>query len=123
MALIAKEDFFSLMYSQNKLLRNLLGILCARLREAWKKIEMMNLHNASNRVKMLLLLLAKSIGEGNEEGIVLNMKLIHQDIADMTGLSRETVTRVLDRWKKNGEIRILRNKCIQLTPEFESIPL
>lgn len=122
-ALIAKEDFFSLLYSQNKLLRNLLGILCARLRESWKKIEMMNLHNASNRVKMLLLLLAKSIGEGGEEGIVLNMKLIHQDIADMTGLSRETVTRVLDRWKKSGEIRVLRNKCIQLTPEFESIPL
>lgn len=122
-ALIAKDDFFSLMYSQNKLLRNLLGILCARLRESWKKIEMMNLHNASNRVKMLLLLLAKSIGEGSEEGIILNMKLIHQDIADMTGLSRETVTRVLDRWKKNGEIRILRNKYIQLTPEFESIPL
>jgi len=122
-ALISKDDFMSLVFSQNKLLRNLLAILCARLRESWKKIEMLNQHNASDRVKMLLLMLAKNIGERGEEGIILNMKLVHQDIADMTGLTRETVTRVLDRWKKSGEIRVLRNKYIQLTPEFESITL
>jgi hypothetical protein len=40
----------------------------------------------------------------------------------MTGLSRETVTRI-DRWKKHGEIKIYKNKLIHLTPEFESIEL
>jgi len=39
----------------------------------------------------------------------------------MTGLTRETVTRVLDKWQKSGEIQVLKNKFIQLRPEFESI--
>ncbi len=51
----------------------------------------------------------------------MKIKLIHQDIADMTGLSRETVTRVLDKWKKSGEIKILNSKFVLLKPEFESI--
>jgi CRP-like cAMP-binding protein len=54
---------------------------------------------------------------------VLRVRLIHQDMADMTGLTRETVTRVLDKWKKTGEINILEGKYIRLNPEFHSIQL
>jgi CRP/FNR family transcriptional regulator len=82
---------------------------------------MLNFHNASDRIKMLLLMLAETVGEKTERGTILNIKLIHQDIADMTGLTRETVTRVLDKWRRSGEIRILSNKLIQLRPEFETI--
>jgi CRP/FNR family cyclic AMP-dependent transcriptional regulator len=57
------------------------------------------------------------------EGTTLRIKLIHQNMADMTGLTRETVTRVLDRWKKNGEIKITKDKLIHLNAEFESIQL
>ena len=39
------------------------------------------------------------------------------------GLTRETVTRVLDKWKKSGEIEILRNKYIRLNDEFYSIEI
>jgi CRP/FNR family transcriptional regulator len=66
---------------------------------------------------------AEDYGEKMTDGTTLHIRLIHQDIADMTGLTRETVTRVLDRWKKSGEIRIGKNRLIHLTPEFESIPL
>jgi CRP/FNR family transcriptional regulator len=48
---------------------------------------------------------------------------MHQDMADMTGLTRETVTRVLDKWKKSGEIEVLRSKHIRLNHEFYSIQL
>ena len=41
----------------------------------------------------------------------------------MAGLTRETVTRLLDRWKKTGEIEILNNKYIRLKDEFYSIEL
>jgi CRP/FNR family transcriptional regulator len=49
--------------------------------------------------------------------------LIHKDLADMTGLTRETVTRVLDKWKKSGEIEMLRSNYIRLNDEFNSIEL
>jgi CRP/FNR family transcriptional regulator, cyclic AMP receptor protein len=122
-AIISRCDFYALLYSQSKILNNLLNILCCRLRESWKKIQMLTFHDASDRVKMLLMMLADSHGEKTGRGTVLNVKLIHQNIADMTGLTRETVTRVLDRFVKSGEITILSNKLIQLNPEFHSITL
>ena len=120
-AIISKRDFYSLLYGQKKVLDNLLHILSSRLREAWKRIQLLNFNNASQRVKMLLIMLSETYGIETPTGTELNIKLIHQDIADMTGLTRETVTRVLDKWQKTGEITVLKNKHIMLRPEFESI--
>jgi len=120
-AIISKQEFFALLLNQHKVLENLLQILCSRIRESMKKIQILNFNNAAQRMKMLFLMLAESHGEKTQEGTILKVKLIHQDIADMTGLTRETVTRILDKWRKGGEIQILSNKYILLTPEFESI--
>jgi CRP/FNR family cyclic AMP-dependent transcriptional regulator len=121
-AIISKHDFFALLLGQNKVLENLLRILCSRLRESMKKIQILNFNNAAQRIKMLFLLLSETYGEQTADGTVLKIKLIHQNIADMTGLTRETVTRILDKWRRNGEILVLKNKFILLKSEFESIP-
>jgi CRP/FNR family transcriptional regulator, cyclic AMP receptor protein len=120
-AIISKNDFYALLLSQNKVLENLLRILCSRLRDSMKKIQILNFNNAAQRIKMLFLMLSETYGEQSAEGIILKIKLIHQDIADMTGLTRETVTRILDKWRRGGEIEILKNKFILLKSEFESI--
>ena len=120
-AIISKQEFFSLLLSQNKVLENLLKILCGRIRESMKKIQILNFNNAAQRIKMLFMMLSESHGDQVREGTILKIKLIHQDIADMTGLTRETVTRILDKWRKSGEIQILKNKFILLKPEFETI--
>ena len=93
-------------------------ILCSRLRECWAKVQMMNFNNASQRVKMLLIMLSDKYGSRSDEGVILNIKLTHQDIAEMSGMTRETVTRVIDKLQKAGEIEILGNKRIRLTPDF-----
>jgi CRP/FNR family transcriptional regulator, cyclic AMP receptor protein len=122
-AIISKKDFYALLYTQKKVLDNLLHSLSSQLRESWKKIQMLNFNDAAQRIKMLFLMLAETYGKETPRGVLLSIKLIHQDIADMTGLTRETVTRVMDRLQKSGEIKVLENKLIQLNPEFESISL
>lgn len=122
-ALITKAEFFSLIYTQREVLENVLHILCARLRDSIGKIELLNFNNAAQRIKMLFMMMAENYGERTPQGTVLTIRLLHQDIADMVGLTRETVTRVLDRLKKSGEIEFLDKKRIRLTPDFESIPL
>jgi CRP/FNR family cyclic AMP-dependent transcriptional regulator len=122
-AIISKKDFYSLLYTQKKVLDNLLYSLSSRLRESWKKIQLLNFNDAAQRIKMLFLMLAETYGKETPRGVLLSIKLIHQDIADMTGLTRETVTRVLYKLQKSGEIKVLENKLIQLNPEFESISL
>jgi CRP/FNR family cyclic AMP-dependent transcriptional regulator len=116
-AFISKKDFYSLLSTQNKVLDTLLQILCSRLRDSWKRIYLLNFKHASERVKMLFLSLSLENGKRTDEGVQLNLKLTHQEIADMTGLTRESVTRVLDKLQKDGEVAI-KNKQIYLSSQF-----
>ncbi len=63
-------------------------------------------------------MLTGEYGEKTPEGTVLNIKLTHQDISNMTGLTRESVTRVIDKLQKQKEIIVLKNRSICLTPRF-----
>jgi len=116
--LISKDEFYSTIHSHKKILYNLLLILCSRLRESWEKIQLLSLKNASERLRILLYMLSNKYGEKTSKGTTLNIKLTHQEMAEMSGMARETVTRVLDKWHKEGEINILRNKLIHLKADF-----
>ncbi len=117
-SLISRKNFYTLMLKNEKIVQNLLLIMCQRFRDAWKKIQVLNFNNASQRIKILFMTLSEQHGRRVEDGIMLDLKLTHQEIADMAGLSRETVTRVLDRWREEGLIKIIRRKHIKLLPEF-----
>ncbi|RJR15620.1 MAG: Crp/Fnr family transcriptional regulator [Nitrospiraceae bacterium] len=117
-AIISRKDFFSIIFLHNKVTSNLLKILCSRLRRCWDTIQLLNFNNALHRTKMLLLMLIDDYGEKTAEGTTLHIKLTHQDISNMTGLTRESVTRVIDKLQKNKEIIILKNKFICMTPSF-----
>ena len=117
-AFISKKDFYALLSAQSKVLEKLLEILCARLRDSWKRIYLLNFKHASDRVKTLFLSLSFENGTRTAEGIVIDLKLTHQEIADMTGLTRESVTRVLDKLQKDGEITVLKNRRICLSQKF-----
>ncbi|UCH79931.1 MAG: Crp/Fnr family transcriptional regulator [Nitrospiraceae bacterium] len=117
-ALISKNDFLSIVFSQTKVTKKMMEILCSRLRKSWDTIQLLNFNNASQRTKMLFLTLIDEYGVKSPEGITLNIKLTHQDISDMTGLTRETVTRVIDKLQKSKEITILKSKFVQLNPSF-----
>ncbi len=69
-------------------------------------------------MKMLFTILSAENGEKTHDGTIINLKLTHQEMADMAGLSRETVTRVLGQWQKDGSITIARNRHILLHPVF-----
>lgn len=117
-AVISKKDFYSILMVQNKVTISLLKIFCSRLRKCWDTIQLLNFNNASQRVKMLFLMLSDEYGRKSPEGLTLNIKLTHQDIAEMTGMTRETVTRILDKWQKSGDITVLKDKFIRLSQNF-----
>jgi len=117
-AIITKQDFYELLFANRKLLDNLLRMLCSRIRENVDKIQLLNFNNAAQRIKMMLIKLADSHGKKTPDGTTLNIKLTHQDIANMTGLTRETVTRVLDKWQYDGDIAVQRDRSIMLNRTF-----
>lgn len=38
--------------------------------------------------------------------IVIDLKLTHQQLADMTGTVRETVTKIISEWQNQGVIQV-----------------
>ncbi len=117
-ALVSKDIFYTSIVKQNKVLEKLLRILCSRLRESWKTVQMLSFNNAAQRIKCLLLMLSGKYGKKTGDRITLTIKLTHQDLAEMTGMARETVTRVIDELQKSGDIVILKDKSISLSPDF-----
>jgi len=116
-AIISMKDLYSIMFNYNDILERLIHILSSRLCQSWELIQMLNSNHAPQRVKTLLMMLAKRYGKNAREETILNIRLTHQSIANMTGLTRETVTRVIDVWQRNGDIST-KNKLIQLNPAF-----
>ena len=117
-ALLNRVDFRDLLFTQPRFLEGILGIFCARLRDAWTRVKMLSYKNASQRIRLLLMMLAEQNGAETAEGLTLDIKLTHQNIADMAGLTRESVTRVLDRWQRDGVIAVHEKRLTILNRDF-----
>lgn len=120
-AKINEGDFLALIHEYEKVLDNLLRIFCSRLRENWERIQILSFNNAEQRIKTLFLKYANESGTKCPEGAILHLKLTHQDLANMIGISRETVTRIIDKWRTDGEIKIFKDRRILLTNKFLQI--
>lgn len=116
--LIAKDDFERYLLTDQRFLRQIILLLCSRLRESWLKLKVLSLSEAESRVRAMLKLLSDQYGIKDQRGILISLKLTHKDISRYVSLTRETVTRQLDRLLKADEIEILDNKHILLKPAF-----
>jgi CRP/FNR family transcriptional regulator, cyclic AMP receptor protein len=116
--LIFREIFHQHLLMNNKVLREIIALLCSRLRDAWSMIKVMSFADAEHRVRAALQLMGERFGTQDPRGIVINIKLTHSDIADFASITRETATRMINRLEKTGEIEALDHKYILLKPAF-----
>jgi len=99
--IFSKNDFMDI-FSSNPIAFNLLKGLIKRLREANKKIESLALLDVYGRVARLLIQLAKP----QNQKMVIEDKLTHQEIANMVGSSREMVSIILKELSNGGYITV-----------------
>ncbi|MCL5062248.1 MAG: Crp/Fnr family transcriptional regulator [Nitrospiraceae bacterium] len=116
--IMSKKDFEEYLLKNSRVLKEIISILCARLRDSWMMNKIMSLTSAEDRVRTLLKLMGMHYGMEDKRGTVITLRLTHQDIADYSSLSRETVTRLLNRFIRDGEIEVLDNRNILLKPSF-----
>lgn len=116
--LIAREDFDRFFLNNPNVLKQLIVLLCQRLRESWLMLRVLSFADAENRVRAVLTHVSSTTGVNDMRGVLIPMKLTHREIADYAALARETVSRLLSRFSQSGEIEILENKNILLKPSF-----
>jgi len=80
---------------------NIINYLSLRLRESQDNAKAFALHRAEQRIASILVNLAQRSGIHETNGIRISVRLTHQDLADMAGLTKETTSRILSRFKKD----------------------
>ncbi len=103
---IGQEVFEELLRSSPDFAGRIIEILGARLKHAESRIEDLVFRQVPSRIARLLISLSESYGKVTTNGIRVDFRLTHQDIADLVGSSRVTVTQVLNRFRTSGWIEI-----------------
>jgi CRP/FNR family cyclic AMP-dependent transcriptional regulator len=102
--MLHRSDFLKLLYRVPKIAITLLAELATRLRKTDRKIEGLALLDVTSRISETLLQLADEQGEEHSEGLHIPNRPTHQQLANMSGTTRETVSRVLKRLEAQGYI-------------------
>lgn len=102
--MLRRADFVQLIYRVPRIATALLAELASRLRKTDRQIEGLALLDVTSRISETLLQLAGERGVETAEGVVIQHRPTHQDLANMSGTTRETVSRVLKRLESQGYI-------------------
>ncbi|HXV59075.1 MAG TPA: Crp/Fnr family transcriptional regulator [Vicinamibacteria bacterium] len=105
-AVLHQKDFLTIVEKKPRVLINLLSALSSRLRKANHQIGNLALHDVYGRVARILLEMASESGDQQGDGRVAFRRPTHQEIANMVGATRETVSRMLSDLHRQGYIEI-----------------
>lgn len=101
---VERTAFESLLGREPALCSQFARTLIARRREIEAKVEQLVFKDVGSKLAELLLRLGSEHGIENKRGLVLGVKITHQEMANLIGSTRETVSLTLSQFKRKGLI-------------------
>ena len=111
---VAMEDSTVLKVSRKNLMRivdrfpNVMYLIALqlgdRMKSSYDSLKNIALERVEARIAALLLKLAGKVGIKRKDGVLIDMRLTKQDVADMVGTTVETSIRTFSKFKKQGLI-------------------
>lgn len=99
-----------------RLALNALQMLAGHVRELQDRFRELATERVERRVARTLLRLASETGRQMPGGILLDVRLSRQDLANMTGTTVYTVSRILARWETEGLVKSRRERVLIRNP-------
>jgi len=109
---IERTEFERMLQAQALLGYRLTKVLAARRRDVENKIENLVFKDVNSKLAELLLRLANEYGVDDSRGTLVALKITHQEMANLIGSTRETVSLTLSMFKKKGLIATEGRKVI-----------
>lgn len=106
------SDFQNLMQTNHKLCLKVISLIGSRLRRAENRLESLIFKDARTRIIEFLKESAEKRGRKVGYEMLLKHSLTQQDIANLTGTSRQTVTSVLNELRKSDLIYFNRRSIL-----------
>ncbi len=97
---LKKETYFELLRRNPDAALQVIQYLGNRLQEAQETAKVLALNPAEQRLASLLVKLADRAGLRDGNQVRLTVRLTRQDLADMVGITVETATRIMSRFKR-----------------------
>lgn len=101
---ISAEDFRTILARYPSAALTVLDITQRRLLDAHEMLRQLSASTVEQRIAYVLFKLADKLGEASDEGLLIQMPLTRDDIAQMTGATAETASRVMSQFQKDGII-------------------
>lgn len=119
---IARENFLRFLDKCPTVGIRILKTVGGRLKNIEAKYGDLVFHSAPARLAKLLVQLGDSMGDREQNSIRLNVRLTHQNLANLIGSSRETVSALLSQFQRQGLlIQDRRQICLLNTDQLANI--
>ncbi|NDJ16171.1 cyclic nucleotide-binding domain-containing protein [Myxacorys almedinensis A] len=111
------QDFVQLLNTEPQSGIRLSQLMARRLRQVNRRLRLRE-SDSTSRVADILLFLAEGQGKRSEKGTEIP-NLPHRELSSLSGLARETVTRVLSKLEKKG--LIVRDREVLCIPDAHAL--
>src|SRR4051812_20895671 len=91
--------------------------LIARRKDLETRVEQLIFKDVGSKLAELLLSLGHDHGIADQRGVIVGLKITHQEMANLIGSTRETVSLTLSQFKRKGLIQTEGRKVILADPE------
>jgi len=109
---VERTHFEKLLQTHPSLGYRMTKVLAQRRREIESKIENLVFKDVNSKLAELLLRLGTEYGVDDARGTLVALKITHQEMANLIGSTRETVSLTLAQFKKRGLIQTDGRKVI-----------
>jgi CRP-like cAMP-binding protein len=92
--------------------RNVMQMMGQRIQEAHTRLKEMATEDVEHRVAHAVLRLVSQSGRKVEEGVLVDFPVTRQEIAEVSGTTLHSVSRVLSAWENAGLVVLGRRKVI-----------
>ena len=106
------ETLAQLLERHPSLARNALRIIIKRNRELEIRYQGLLTESVEQRVAQALVRLSDEVGRATTDGVLIDVPLSREDLAEYAGTTLYTVSRLLRQWELDGHVRTGRERVV-----------
>jgi CRP/FNR family transcriptional regulator len=111
---LSKDKFQKLIIEHPGIAVKIIAGLGERMARLENAMQGMGVRNIDSRIAAILLEFASKYGSTEKDGIIIQLPLSREGIANYLGVARETVSRKFGQLEDDGVIRTITNKTLQI---------
>lgn len=111
--IITRQDFMDMLRSHPEMVFKVTKLIGLRLKTFRTRVEHLLFKGASQRLAATLLELAREHGISDAQGVLVPLRLSQQDMANLIGVTRESVNLALSDFRRQGLV-VLEGRTFRL---------